>query len=69
VLTIREPASLKVCTLLDKRERRIVKNLEIEYTGFIIPDQFVVGYGLDYAEKYRNYPFIFVLKPKYYQTV
>ncbi|NLJ37405.1 MAG: hypoxanthine phosphoribosyltransferase [Candidatus Atribacteria bacterium] len=69
VLTIREPASLKVCALLDKQERRIIKNLEVEYTGFVIPDQFVVGYGLDYAEKYRNYPFIFVLKPKYYQMV
>jgi hypoxanthine phosphoribosyltransferase len=69
VLTIREPASLKVCALLDKQERRIVKNLEVEYTGFVIPDQFVVGYGLDFAEKYRNYPFIFVLKSKYYQTV
>lgn len=67
VLATREPASLKVCALLSKEERRIVKDLEIDYVGFHVPNQFVVGYGLDFAECYRNYPFIFVLKPEYYQ--
>lgn len=67
VLMTREPASLKVCALLDKRERRVVMDLDVEYTGFVIPNQFVVGYGLDYAECYRNFPFIFILKPDYYQ--
>ncbi len=67
VLSTRNPASLKVCALLDKKERRLVSNLKIDYIGFEIPNLFVVGYGLDFAEKYRNYPFIFVLKPEYYQ--
>jgi len=67
VLMTREPTSLKVCALLDKKERRMVSDLEVEYTGFVIPNAFVVGYGLDYAEYYRNYPFIFILKPDYYQ--
>ncbi|MCX6090539.1 MAG: hypoxanthine phosphoribosyltransferase [Candidatus Atribacteria bacterium] len=69
VLMIREPASLKVCALLDKKERRLIHDLQVEYTGFEIPNRFVVGYGLDYAEKYRNYPFIFVLKPEFYQSL
>ena len=67
VLSTRSPASLKVCALLDKKDRRVVKDLVIDYCGFDIPNYFVVGYGLDFAEKYRNYPFIFVLKPEYYQ--
>lgn len=67
VLATREPASLRVCALLNKEERRMVKDLEIDYLGFNIPNQFVVGYGLDFAERYRNYPFIFVLKPEYYR--
>ncbi|MGQ9472674.1 MAG: hypoxanthine phosphoribosyltransferase [Candidatus Caldatribacteriaceae bacterium] len=67
VLATREPASLKVCALLSKEERRLVKDLEIDYVGFHVPNQFVVGYGLDFAERYRNYPFIFVLKPEYYR--
>ena len=50
-----EPASLKVCTLLDKRVRRLV-DVPLEYVGFEIPDEFVVGYGLDYLENYRNLP-------------
>jgi len=61
-LRTREPASLKVCTLLDKRVRRIV-DMPLDYTGFEIPDEFVVGYGLDYGEEYRNLPFIGVLGP------
>lgn len=62
-LLTRNPASLKVCALLDKRVRRLV-DVPVEYVGFEIPDEFVVGYGLDYMEKYRNLPFIGVLKPK-----
>ena len=57
----RGPASLKICTLLDKPERRETQ-VEVEYTGFVIPDAFVVGYGLDYAQKYRNLPYIGVLE-------
>jgi hypoxanthine phosphoribosyltransferase len=56
----REPASLEVCALLTKPERRKV-NLPIRYTGFEIPNRFVIGYGLDYEEKYRNLPFVAVL--------
>lgn len=65
-LKSRKPASIKLCTLLNKPERRKV-NVHIDYNGFSIPDYFVVGYGLDYAEKYRNLPFIGVLKPEVYQ--
>jgi len=66
VLSTRGPASLRVCALLSKPERRLVQDLTIDYLGFEIPNYFVVGYGLDYAERYRNYPFIFVLKPEFY---
>ena len=59
------PASLRLCTLLDKPARRIV-TIAIDYRGFEIPDRFVVGYGLDYGERYRNLPFIGVLKPEVY---
>ena len=65
ILENRHPASIRLCTLLDKPERR-VKPVEVHYTGFSIPDAFVVGYGLDYAEKYRNLPYIGVLKPEVY---
>lgn len=61
-LKARDPASLSICTLLDKSARRIVDNLPIEYRGFDVPDMFVVGYGLDYRQLYRNLPFIGVLK-------
>lgn len=57
----RRPASMKLCTLLDKPERR-VKQVDVDYTCFNIPDEFVVGYGLDYAQKYRNLPYIGVVK-------
>jgi hypoxanthine phosphoribosyltransferase len=57
-----EPASLKVCTLLDKPARRVDFDVTPEYVGFEIPDEFVVGYGLDYAQRYRNLPFIGVLE-------
>lgn len=61
VLSLRKPASLKLCTLLDKPDRR-VKDVKVDYVGFTIPDEFVVGYGLDYAQKYRNLPYIGVVE-------
>ena len=66
LLEHRHPASIRLCTLLDKPERR-VKPVEVHYTGFAIPDAFVVGYGLDYAEKYRNLPYIGILKRSVYE--
>ena len=57
----RNPASFKVCCLLDKPDRRVVQEAVADYTGFSIPDKFVVGYGLDYAQRYRNLPYIGVL--------
>lgn len=60
VLQKRNPNSLKLCTLLDKPDRR-VKDVTVDYVGFEIPDEFVVGYGLDYAQKYRNLPYIGVV--------
>ena len=54
----RKPGSLQLCTLLDKPDRRVVDDVEVQYCGFVIPDRFVVGYGLDYDQKYRNLPFI-----------
>lgn len=62
VLKQREPASIRLCTLLDKPERRIKKQVKVDYTCFSIPDEFVVGYGLDYAQKYRNLPYIGVVE-------
>jgi len=62
----RKPSSVRICTLLSKPDRRKV-NVTVDYNGFIIPDHFVVGYGLDYAGKYRNLPFIGVLKPQIYE--
>ena len=61
VLKQRNPASIRLCTLLDKPERR-VKDVKVDYVCFNIPDEFVVGYGLDYAQKYRNLPFIGVVE-------
>ena len=60
-LRTREPASLQVCTLFDKPRTRLF-DFDISYTGFVLPDAFVVGYGLDYDEQYRNLPFVGVLK-------
>ena len=65
ILENRHPASIRLCTLLDKPERR-VKPVEVPYSGFTIPDAFVVGYGLAYAEHYRNLPYIGILKPEVY---
>ena len=62
LLQARSPATLRICTLLDRPYRRILDTLEIGYRGFEIPDRFVVGYGLDYRERYRHLPFIGVLK-------
>ncbi len=65
ILKAREPASVRLCALLDKPSRREV-NVPVDYNGFSIPDEFVVGYGLDYNEKYRNLPEICVLKREAY---
>ena len=65
ILQARKPVSIRLCTLLDKPDRR-VKEITADYSGFTIPDAFVVGYGLDYAEKYRNLPYIGILKPEVY---
>lgn len=61
MLRDRGPRSLRLCTLLDKPERRVI-DVEVDYTGFQIPDEFVVGYGLDYDQKYRNLPYIGVVE-------
>jgi hypoxanthine phosphoribosyltransferase len=67
-LLSKEPASLKICTLLDKPERRNPRvTLKADYTGFSIPNEFVVGYGLDYNEQYRNLPYVGILKPEVYE--
>ena len=65
-LGVRKPASISIVTLLDKPARRRA-DVQAKYVGFTVPDAFVVGYGLDYAEKYRNLPFIGVLKPEVYE--
>lgn len=64
-LAKREPASIRLCALLSKPSRRQV-DVQIDYCGFEVPDEFLVGYGLDYAEKYRNLPVIGVLKREIY---
>jgi hypoxanthine phosphoribosyltransferase len=61
-----KPRRIKVCVLLDKPSRRVEK-IKADYVGFEIPDHFVVGYGLDFAERYRNLPFVGVLHPKIYK--
>jgi len=61
VLQQRKPSSMRLCTLLDKPDRR-VKDVKVDYVGFAIPDEFVVGYGLDYAQEYRNLPYIGVVE-------
>ena len=58
----RKASSVKLCTLLDKPERRVVKDIKVDYCGFNIPDAFVVGYGLDYNQRYRNLPYIGVVE-------
>ena len=61
VLKKRQPKSMRLCTLLDKPDRRVA-DVKVDYVGFEIPDEFVVGYGLDYAQKYRNLPYIGVVE-------
>ena len=65
LLKQRGPSSICLCTLLDKPERRQAE-VSADYFGFVVPDEFVVGYGLDYAEKYRNLPYVGILKPEVY---
>ena len=62
ILKQRNPKSIRLCTLLDKPERRVKKQVTVDYTCFTIPDEFVVGYGLDYDQRYRNLPFIGVVE-------
>ena len=66
-LSARNPASIRLCTFLDKPDRRRV-DIRPDYVGAEVPDKFIVGYGLDYAEKYRNLPYIGVLKPEVYEA-
>lgn len=67
-LLTKEPASLKICTLLDKPgRRREGVTVKADYTGFVIPNEFVVGYGLDFNEHYRNLPYVGILKPEAYE--
>lgn len=69
-LQLRSPKSLKICTLLDKKDRRLKEiTLRPDYCGFSIPDKFVVGYGLDYNQRYRTLPDIGVLKPEIYENL
>lgn len=65
MLRQREPSSIAICTLFDKPERRLV-DISADYVGMQVPDEFLVGYGLDYNEKYRNLPFVGALKPEIY---
>ena len=65
MLKMRRPNSVKICAILDKPERRKA-DIHADYLGFQVPDEFVVGYGLDYDEKYRNLPYVGVLKPEVY---
>ncbi|MFP4496966.1 MAG: hypoxanthine phosphoribosyltransferase, partial [Vulcanimicrobiota bacterium] len=67
VLKLREPKSIKICTLFDKPYHRTLP-INIDYVGFVLPDSFVVGYGLDYHQKYRNLPFVGTLNPKLLPT-
>ncbi|RZT02987.1 hypoxanthine phosphoribosyltransferase [Cuneatibacter caecimuris] len=62
ILKQRGPSDIRLCTLLDKPERRVKKQVKVDYAGFCIPDEFVVGYGLDYNQKYRNLPYIGVVE-------
>lgn len=65
-LQMRQPATLNVCTLFNKQKLRLV-DVPIKYKGFDLPDRFIVGYGLDYRERYRNLPFVGMLKPHIFQ--
>ena len=67
LLKERNPKSIKICTFLNKAERREV-DMKVDYIGFDIPNEFIVGYGLDYAEKYRNFPYVGILKREVYEN-
>ncbi len=58
IFKTRNPKTLTLCTLLDKPDRRVVDDVHVDYTGFVVPDKFVVGYGLDYDQRYRNLPYV-----------
>jgi hypoxanthine phosphoribosyltransferase len=66
LLQTREAASIKICSFLNKPARRLI-NVHVDYTGVTVPDEFLVGYGLDYKNQYRNLPFVGVLKPEVYE--
>jgi len=66
ILKMRNPSSIRLCTFLDKPDRR-VSDVQADYTGAVIPDAFVVGYGLDYDQRYRNLPYVGILKPSVYE--
>ena len=66
IIRLRGPESVKICTLLDKPARRKT-DIKADFVGFTVEDKFIIGYGLDYAEKYRNLPYIGVLRPEIYQ--
>ena len=66
LLETRKPASIKICTMFDKPERREIESIKADYVGGTVPDEFIVGYGLDYAQKYRNLPFVGILKESVY---
>lgn len=66
ILSARNPNSIKICTLFDKPHRREVKDIAADYVGGTVPDEFIVGYGLDYNQKYRNLPFVGILKERVY---
>ncbi|MDO4833095.1 MAG: hypoxanthine phosphoribosyltransferase [Clostridia bacterium] len=68
ILKMRKPNSVKICTFLDKPERRLAP-IEADYVGARVPDEFVVGYGLDYNERYRNLPYVGILKPSVYSDL
>ena len=66
ILKARNPKSIKICTMFDKPHRREVESIKADYAGGLVPDEFIVGYGLDYAQKYRNLPFVGILKESVY---
>ena len=66
ILSARNPNSIRICTMFDKPHRREVKNIAADYAGGLVPDEFIVGYGLDYDQKYRNLPFVGILKEEVY---
>ena len=66
ILAARNPKSIRICTLFDKPDRRKVQEIKADYAGAVVPDEFIVGYGLDYRQKYRNLPFVGILKEEVY---